>query len=232
MERNADRRPEVVLVAPHLISPWSYQRQADVDPPMGLLSIGSLLDERGFRATIIDACVNPDYMDDLNAALERKPLFVGISAMTSQLANGLAIARHVREHRPDLPLVWGGVHPTLFPDQTCRHPLVDVAVLREGEYAALDLAQAFAQTAHPNFGQIAGLAYLLDGQVRTTEARPYSPLDSLPFPNYDLLDVERYFYPDLEPGAPNRTRTLMLHTGTGCLFRCAFCVNTILYRRR
>lgn len=230
--KRTDAKPEVVLVAPQLVSPWNYARRADVDPPMGLLSIGSLLHERGFQVTIIDACVNPDYMEEVEAALERRPLYVGISAMTSQLANGLEIARFVREHRPDIPLVWGGVHPSLFPHQTVRHPLVDVAVLREGEYAALELAQAYAETAKPDLARIRGLAYEEDGRVRLTELRPYSPLDELPFPNYDLLEVERYFYPDLEPGKTNRQRTLMLHTGTGCLFRCAFCVNPILYQRR
>jgi len=232
-EEEEDKIMEVILVYPQLKKNWSYKgREYSVGPPMGLLSIASLLHKKGFQVKIIDACVNPDYLEELAQAIDNDPVFVGISAMTAQLHNALQIAEFVRQRRPEIPLVWGGIHPTLFPEQTCQDALVDVVVRGQGEYTALELAEAFSVSKDGgSLSNIRGIAFQRGDEVILTPPRPYSDLNELPFPNYDLLDVERYVHQYVGPNGDTK-RTLTLNTGIGCLFRCTFCVNPILFKRR
>ena len=74
-----------------------------------------------------------------------KPLFVGISSIHgSQIRYGLEFARRVRTLDSSIPLVWGGVHPTLLPEQTVASEFVDIVVRGEGEKTLLELADKFS----------------------------------------------------------------------------------------
>ena len=112
----------ILLIAPHIIKNWDYRKYYDMAaPPMGLLSIGTVLEKNGFKVDIINASLSPDYLKKIEAALRKKPLLAGISAMTSQVASGREIARFVRGLTPEIPIVWGGIHPTLRPHECLKH---------------------------------------------------------------------------------------------------------------
>jgi radical SAM superfamily enzyme YgiQ (UPF0313 family) len=64
--------------------------------------------------------------------------------MTAQLPSAVKAATIIREKYPSLPIVWGGVHATLFPEETCADSLVDIVVIGEGEYTCLELAEALS----------------------------------------------------------------------------------------
>ena len=67
-----------------------------------------------------------------------EPVFVGLTCMSGpQIRYGLEFARKVRAESPRLPIVWGGVHPTLLPEQTAASELVDVVVRGEGETSSV-----------------------------------------------------------------------------------------------
>ncbi len=58
----------------------------------------------------------------------------GLTCMSGpQIRYGLEFAAKVRAEHPRVPIVWGGVHPTLLPEQTAASELVDVVVRGEGE---------------------------------------------------------------------------------------------------
>ena len=68
---------------------------------------------------------------------------VGITAMTGfQIKYGLRIANLARKINPDAIIVWGGVHPSLLPEQTIANPLVDIVVIGEGEQTFLEILEA------------------------------------------------------------------------------------------
>ena len=56
----------------------------------------------------------------------------------------LEFAHYVRMQNPSCPIVWGGVHPTLLPEQTASNEYVDVVVRGEGELIIKDLANNLA----------------------------------------------------------------------------------------
>lgn len=231
----------IILISPPMVTTdWTPRDIGTASPglPIGLLSIGSILIENGYYVKILDGFLGKiDLAAELDQALkqteEKRILFVGISAMTTQLPSAVKIANIIRENYPDLPIVWGGVHPTLFPEETCADPLVDVVVIGEGEYACLELAKAFSGSMP--LSDVKGIVYKdSNGKTVFTGSRPPINLNDLPFPRYELVNIDDYLFRSMiseeNPGKGRTRKLLYLHTGMGCPYRCTFCINTTVYR--
>lgn len=94
---------------------WEITNEPIIGVPYGLLCIGTLLAEKGFEVTIIDPQVEKDFLQRIKENLDGC-LFAGLSVMTAGVASGIQIAEFIREVNPTVPIVWGGIHPTLFPE--------------------------------------------------------------------------------------------------------------------
>jgi len=195
--------------------------------PFGYLHMGAVLKQAGFQVTILDERVDDNFPAQLKSYLvETAPLFVGISAMTGgQIASGLSISRYIKTHYPEVPIVWGGIHPTLLPRETIFNENIDIVVKNEGEQTALELAMALRDCKSLN--QIKGLVYKKDGHIEETEDRPFIELVHYPGPDWSLVDVEKYILSD-----QRNQRRLDIYTSRGCPFACGFCYNTIFNKRR
>jgi len=215
-------RPRVVLVYPRTGMDVSGRTVA---LPLSVLHPAALLDANGFDVRIVDQRVESDWRGALRDALRVDPVCVGVSSMTGdQIAHGIEAARLARQHSA-APIVWGGVHPSLTPEQTVRSPHVDIVVIGEGERTLFELASAL-RDGRP-LERVKGLCYRDGGEARLTPERPPENLDELPPVPYHLVDVSRYFFEFNLPG-----RTLSLLGGRGCPHRCGFCYNTRLHARR
>jgi anaerobic magnesium-protoporphyrin IX monomethyl ester cyclase len=151
-----------------------------------------------------------------------------------QIHWGLEASRIVRDAAPAVPVVWGGVHPTILPEQTLAHPLVDVVAVGEGEMSALELTQALRERGTPDAGRetnltptvigaIAGLVWAHEGRVIRNVPRYYTPMDEWPLLDYSLVDVESYILSEV-PGE----RSLQITTSRGCPFHCGYCYLTVV----
>ena len=214
--------PDVVLIYPRTL--WDIQN-VTTRLPLAALYIGSVLQEHGLAVQVIDQRVNDRWPEALRQALREGPLWVGVSSMTGrQIRWGLEAARIVRQADPAMPIVWGGVHPTILPAQTLAHPLVDIVAVGEGERTALELTQALRQGGpQADLSDIAGLVWTRDGQVIHNAPRPYTPMDELPPLDYSLVDVEKYILAEV-PGE----RSLQITTSRGCPMRCGYCYLTVV----
>ena len=201
---------------------------------MGLLSISSVLSQHGYSVKILDGILGKvDLASELNQINPHETLFVGISSMTAQLPSAVKAATIIREKYPSLPIVWGGVHATLFPDETCADSLVDVVVIGEGEYTCLELAEALSGLKELN--SIKGIVYKnAEGKTIFTGNRNHHDLDTLPFPNYEIFNLDDYLYRAIidKENIKNRKygKMLGIHSGMGCPYKCTFCINTTVYR--
>lgn len=213
----AGARPLVVLV-----NPRSMKGVSDFTLPMGLL-MASVHLVRACRVVIVDQNVERDWRGRLAALLAERPVCVGVSAMTGrQISEGLEVSAAVR--RAGVPVVWGGIHPTLLPRQTLEHPLVDFVVEGEGEETLPELADALA--AGRDTGAIPGLWSKRDGEIVHGGKRGFIDLKILPPVPYELLDLARY----VKPGP--RGPALSLYTSRGCPQRCTFCYNRSVHLSR
>jgi len=131
-------------------------------PPLNLLFLASVLEKHGFHVNIVDQRLKKNHKELINDFLDEDTIFVGITSMTgNQILQGLEIAKFVRDLRPELPLVWGGVHPTLLSEQTMEDPLVDIIVKGEGESTIVELAQSLSEK--KELSSVRGILFKKDG---------------------------------------------------------------------
>ncbi len=195
--------------------------------PLGFLSLGASLEEAGYKTVIVDGnCGKESELRLLSILKDHDVIFLGISAMTGvQILDGLQVARSFRELKPDTPIIWGGWHPTLMPQQTIKHDLVDIVVKGLGEENIVKIASCL-KNGEPLKG-IPGILYKKGGLVEE------GPEDKLPFDvnafpraAYHLIDVEQYITTDVN------SRTLTYISSRGCPYRCGFCAVSTVYKRR
>src|SRR5688572_14008456 len=159
-------------------------------PPAGLLCLAAPLRDAGYTVEIIDGALDPDYL----AAIENQTsnsLCFGVSLLTGPMIQGaIAAARLVKRLRPDLPVVFGGWHPTLLAGQTLREPFVDVVVRRQGELTFLETVRQIEKG--EKLAGVLGCSYKENGEIHHNADRPPAPLNSLPSPAYDLIDFDAY----------------------------------------
>lgn len=153
-----------------------------------------------------------------NRVLELEPDLVAFSVVTDDYRWACRLARLIKDKR-DVPVVFGGIHPTSVPERVIRKPFVDYVVTGEGEGAILDLVQALESGESP-----AGMPNLWlkhNGEVLSAPPRPLiESLDSLPFPDKSL------FYDEM-PFLKYEYRTI---TSRGCPYNCTYCLNNFLKR--
>lgn len=207
--------PSVILFRP------TYDPNTRSTPtyPWALMYLASVLIDRGVDVTIVDEPCTPNSEERVKALLQEKlPVAVGITSMTGdQIRFGLAFAKLVRDNSK-AAIVWGGIHPSLLPEQTAAHPLVDYLIAGEGEYAFADLVDCLACGAEP--GGIAGLYSKRSGAVSGYPQQDYIDLATLPPLPYHLVDTERYICRRSDIGAE---RYFEVCTSRGCAHRCGFC---------
>lgn len=190
----------------------------NVGLPLSLIYVGTALKSAGYNVILLDERLTRDIGSALKESLAAKPVFVGISSMTGyQIRHGLLIAQRVRELAPHLPIVWGGVHPTIHADSTARHALVDIVAINEEEETAVELARTLEVGG--DLHQVRGIAFKDAGQVVRTPGRPKIDLDKLAEPDYSLVDAHSYF----TIGHISRNRQLQIVTSRGCPFHCGYC---------
>lgn len=208
------RRHKVVLYNPEAVF---------YTMPLGLLAVGSALDPRRYEVVIVDGRIERDPVGAVLAATDGA-LCIGVTVLTgAPIRDALRISRSVKAARPELPVVWGGWHPSLFPTDTLDEPSVDVTVQAQGEVTFAELVERLAQGA--SLAGLAGIAHRESGRAVLNPPRPMSPMNDLPPHDYRLLPVERYFQ-------LKRQRQMDYISSAGCHFRCAFCADPFVYRRR
>jgi len=225
----------IVLINPLYRVNWEYvEDNPAASLPLGLLSIGTVLAEKGYQVKIIDACTNPDYEQEIEKIIKEKPLFIGISAMTAHVYSALNIARLIRKNdlTCSIPLIWGGIHPTIFPETTAENRFVDIVVVGLGEWTCVDIANELSANDKPELRKIPGIVFRENGKIVRTAQREFIDINTLPYINYDLIDIEKYICRSLGYGSEIKRRSLTLYTGIGCPFRCTFCANVTLHNRR
>jgi anaerobic magnesium-protoporphyrin IX monomethyl ester cyclase len=129
----------------------------------------------------------------------------------------------VKSQTPWLPIIFGGWHPSLLPDETLSESFVDMVVRGQGELTIVEVARALAQ--NKPLGSIAGLSWKNKGQRTHNVDRKVEPLDALPLPAFDLTNFDEY-------EKMTGIRKLAYATSVGCPYACNYCTDMVFYKRR
>lgn len=225
--------PSILLINPVPGRHWKYiKNNPNLGCPINILSIGSFLKLKGYEVNIVDAAMEKGFLDrTLQIIRNREPLFVGLTVMSTQIPSAIEISENIKKFIPNLNIVWGGIHPTLYPKQTLSDRSLDIIVRGLGEQPALEIAEALLKG--KSLSTIKNIGYKSNNQLCLNHIL-FNPihLEDLPFLNYDLIDVEKYVERDYSELGGRKTRTLMVYAGIGCPYKCSFCINSSMYQRK
>jgi anaerobic magnesium-protoporphyrin IX monomethyl ester cyclase len=192
--------------------------------PLALLAIGSELDPERYEVVTIDARLEADPEAAVLSQIDGA-LCIGITVLTgAPISDALRISRAVKRARPDLPVVWGGWHPSMFARECLDEPSVDITVRGQGEETFVEICERLSQGRSLE-GCAGCTVRLADGRIHENPARPLAPVDRFRAHDYGLIPVERYF--ELKG-----KRQLDFISSQGCNFRCAFCSDPFVYGRK
>ena len=209
--------PKVVLFFP------SYYSD-EAAPPLALIHLAAPLVEKGYRVSIVDSAVTPDCV---GAVLResKDAVCLGISMVTGpMITQGVAVAKAVKAARPELPIVAGGWHASILPEQTLRAPYLDAVVKGQGEITFLEIVERYAKGERDLQG-IAGSLFKRAGKVVWNADRGYTDINALPKRPFDLVPFEPY------AAKCDGTRWILYCTSHGCPWDCSYCSNASVYGR-
>lgn len=192
--------------------------------PLSLLSAAKLVSKE-FKVKIIDQRLDFAWRETLKKELKKKPLLVGTTAMLGpQVEFARAVGEEVKKVDPKIPVVWGGPHPSVLPEQTIADPAIDIIVQGDGEETFLKLARALKKK--KSLKRIPGLYYQEKDRIIRTRQAPLIDLNKMPDIPYQLIDVKKYL--------PRRgdVPAIDMETSRGCPFKCRFCYNPFYNRGR
>ena len=205
----------VLLINPCFDRERQYGKFQDLVKPNMPISLGLLagyLEARGVNVRVVD-----EFYDDLSEENLRRIIeesasgIVGISCVTPMIYRGWEIAKSAKKINPDIHTILGGVHPSIFPDESLEQEAVDVAVRLEGELTLWELVQAFSQ--NKSIEDIQGISFRRNGTVVHNPDRPFvKDLDSFPLFPFHLFDAD-----------PPRYNFDALLSSRGCPWKCIFC---------
>jgi len=184
-----------------------------VNENIGVMSIAGVLKAHGHDVDLILIDEHPkNYLDLIGAY---NPDVIGFSFMTGNRNWAYAIARRLKEQFGK-PIIFGGVHPTLFPEDV-DFSYVDYVCIGEGEYPVLELMNRLASG--EDCAAIQNLWVKKNGTIVKNLLRDLiQDFDSLPLP-YREIYYRYAFIRDLP--------IKRFISGIGCPYSCTFCHNPL-----
>jgi anaerobic magnesium-protoporphyrin IX monomethyl ester cyclase len=192
-------------------------------PPLGILYIAGYL--RHFDPSL-EIKVTDGLLEGWDRTLQEiksfKPDVVLISFLTPVAISAYALVDEVKSMDPSIFTVIGGPHATALPAEAFECSQCDSVVAGEGEQTALELIRALEQK--ENIEAVNGIVWKKGSEIIYNPPRQFiEPLDSIPYPARDLVDIKRYrgwFY---IKNPPETTFTM----SRGCAYNCNFCSNGV-----
>lgn len=210
-----------------LVYPSGNENESLLIPPLSLIYIATPL-KKDIKIKIVDQRVDKEWKNTLKKDLKSDGVIcAGISCMTGpQISGAIEAARIIKNFSSSLPIVWGGIHPSLLPEETIKNELVDIIVIGDGEETFAELVEVIQKDGDKK--SVKGIIYKEGDSIVRTPVREQFPIHKLGNLAYDLIDMEKYKFPHVLASR----KSLPIITSRGCPFRCAYCYNTEFSQRK
>lgn len=192
--------------------------------PLALLAIGSYLDRDKYNVVIVDGRFQDDSWPLLKHHLENNPVCFATTVLTGNpIKDALKYSRLVKQNYPHVKVVWGGWHPSLFPEQTLADPAIDIVVNGQGEIPFAKLLGRLLE--NKSLHGVNGLHFKDEtGSLINNAPQVMQDINAFPAFNYELIDIPAYM-------KLSGRKQLDYISSQGCRFRCTFCADPFMYKR-
>src|SRR5437870_5755786 len=191
-------------------------------PPLSLLSLASPLLDAGFRVSIVDGSIEADFKNVLAREIGDS-LCLGISLLTGRMIrSAIDTSRLVRSLKPGLPIIFGGWHPSLLPEQTLKEDFVDIVVRGQGESTLVETALQLREA--KSLEKIQGTSFKSSGRLVHNLDRPVENVNNLPTPAFGMGNFDAY-------EKVTGVRKLPFASSRGRPYGCPSCTDHVFYNR-
>ncbi|MEW6619094.1 MAG: radical SAM protein [bacterium] len=194
-------------------------------PPLALACLAGALKNAGEQSQIVLFRFGDDSYKWVNQVLALQPQVVGFSVLVGfKLKMALHLSRLLKQLQPDLPILWGGVHPSLEPEQCLYEPSIDWICVGPGESTIV----AIAQMLHRNIGieQVPSLAYRNNGKVVINPPGIPGIDSTIERPDWESFPVQEFVF-----STNHQEKIIGFICSRGCPFNCGFCYNKAFHGR-
>ncbi|MFA7301114.1 MAG: radical SAM protein [Candidatus Shapirobacteria bacterium] len=215
-------KSSVVLYFP---TPFPYHRPWK-GVPLAVLAISRVLDKEGYNIKIYAPFLQKNPLKELlNYTKKHKVICLGVSTMTGfQIHDGLKISRSFKNKFKNIPIVWGGWHPSILPTETVKNKYIDIVVRGQGDETFPKLVHSIEDK--KSLRKINGLTYKSKGKIISTPDSTPVNLNTLPPIPYHLIDISKCLF-----GTEYGQKTIPYISSYGCPHRCGFCVEEVVNKR-
>jgi radical SAM superfamily enzyme YgiQ (UPF0313 family) len=154
---------------------------------------------------------------------------IGISLMSCHFDNAINLTKHLKELNK--PVIWGGIHPTISPDECLGY--ADLVCVGEGENSVVALLDSME--ASNDIGNIKIPGILTKENRQLTVGEKIDNLDDLGFIDYDMEN--QFILYENNIVQLNKTILSKCFNGRyrtsfskGCVYSCTYCCNNILIK--
>ncbi|MDP7422142.1 MAG: radical SAM protein [bacterium] len=177
-----------------------------------------------------------DDLEEIGAFVRRlSPRLIGLSLVTIDTIRARIITSYLKEHFNDIPVIWGGYHPTVQPGQCLEY--ADYVCIGEAEKVIVDIARAM--DLNKPLRDINGLCYKENNRVKKNPIYPLEENidstclhDHIPRNSYILhagkvvpLTIKLFRKHDRFGG-----KILYIMSSRGCPLACTYCCNSFFSR--
>jgi len=198
----------MLVIPPNYTYRFSY-------PHLGIMYLYNVLREDGHHVDILDCQTTSDYMEKL--ASPGKYDFIGFYMNYFSVGLVREMASKLRVSNPEVRIIVGGPSANYKPEKFVGS-FADIVVLGEGEQAIKAIACGEELSGIPS------IVYRLpDGKiVENKKSSTWVDLDSIPFPDWNLVDYRKYGYTFVK-----KKPVVSIMTSRGCPNRCIYCTKLI-----
>lgn len=192
----------------------------EVPYSFGLNSIAAFIQSKGHDTEILPIYTKDDYGIFENKIVSFRPRVVGFTSVSSQYKHVKELAELSKRIDKTIPVVCGGVHPTIYPDALLETDAIDGFFVGEAEVAFTEYLEK--QREHKTYDDTRNYVYKKDGRIIENPLNPLiSDIENLPFPYKNKL-FERFIHTNGH--AP-------FFFERGCPYACSYCSNHAIAKK-
>lgn len=200
----------------------NFARYVPISIPFSLGFLAGYLLDKGKQVKILDEQVTEITCEILDNYVKNlsKPYIFGMSCLTANISRGYELAEIIKKRYPDCKIIFGGIHPTVLPDEVLKNDYIDIAVRGEGEKTLYLLYNTIKNK--KDYYKIPGISFK-DKNNKIKHNPPAKLIDLKEIPKFPYNLFDKY---------SDKYNLGFIFSSRGCPYSCIFCSQRCISGRK